>query len=454
MRDLFRFWFTSDDPVDRRTYFIHGLALASVKYLVDAALIWVFAGVVWTPVDYLVTGISLERSRLSDAPAFLPILLAAWTAPFFWIGLTLSARRARDAGITPWLAQLFFVPLLNYPFIAIMSVARTSSRAPGPPAPEQPRLEDQRARVKLGAIGLGAAAGIALIAVALWGLESYGASVFFGAPFVIGAITAYALNRPQAARRGETAKTVMWALVATGLAIIAFAVEGLICVLMAFPLAALIALLGAKLGRWIALNDRSAPRHAFLAVLVFPAVTPIVDSRRVPLLHEVKTAIEIEAPPLVVWRHVIAFAPLDPPTELVFRSGIAYPVGARIEGAGVGAVRYCQFSTGAFEEPITHWEPGKRLSFDVTRHPAPMRELSPYDIAPPHLDGYFAARRGEFRLVALPGGRTRVEGSTWYELRIDPQTYWSPMADALVRAIHQRVLRHIKTIAEREFKAR
>ena len=42
---------------------------------------------------------------------------------------------------------------------------------------------------------------------------------------------------------------------------------------------------------------------------------------------------------------------------------------ARIEGEGVGAIRYCSFSTGDFVEPITAWEKPHRLAFDVVKNP-------------------------------------------------------------------------------------
>jgi hypothetical protein len=91
------------------------------------------------------------------------------------------------------------------------------------------------------------------------------------------------------------------------------------------------------------------------------------------------------------------------------------------------------------------------LSFDVVRSPPPLRELSPYaGLAPPHLDGYFRPIRGEFRMVPLADGRTRLEGSTWYEIAIAPEGYWQVLADYLVHRIHMRVLAHIKRHAERE----
>jgi hypothetical protein len=74
-----------------------------------------------------------------------------------------------------------------------------------------------------------------------------------------------------------------------------------------------------------------------------------------------------------------------------------------------------------------------------------MKEWSPYEIVhAPHVIGSMRSLRGEFRLVPLPGGRTRLEGSTWYRLTLAPNAYWSWFADRIVRAIHDRVLRHVR----------
>lgn len=81
--------------------------------------------------------------------------------------------------------------------------------------------------------------------------------------------------------------------------------------------------------------------------------------------------------------------------------------------------------------------------------PPPLQEWSPYSsIYAPHVRGFFTTTRGEFRLVELPGGRTRLEGRTWYSLRMAPALYWHPVADAIVHRIHDRVLRHVKQLAE------
>ena len=84
-----------------------------------------------------------------------------------------------------------------------------------------------------------------------------------------------------------------------------------------------------------------------------------------------------------------------------------------------------------------------------------MHELSPWGhIHPPHLDGVFTSHRGEFRIEALPDGRTRLHGSTWYSSGYRPQIYWNLWCDGLIHAIHQRVLDHVARLAAADHAAR
>ena len=438
---LLRFWFTFDEPVSRAAYLRHGLALMVVKYLVDAALIWRFARVPWTPWDYLTTGADFQHSKLAAAPAPLLSLLAIWTLPFLWIGLTMSIRRALDAGWSPWFALLFLVPVLNYGVMALLC-AIPSSEAREVHRP--PRPGDARFPSALLSIAIGVGIDIGMVLLSIYGFGEYGISLFLGTPFVVAAVSAFVFNRRYAATWRETIELVLLTLAATAGIMFAFGFEGAICLLMAAPLAIGIALLGARVGQAIARRDANPSAHALLAVILLPLASPLLRSRGAITLREVRSAIEIDAPPEVVWSRVIAFPELPEPSLLVRQMGIAYPRRAHIDGARVGAIRYCEFSTGAFVEPITVWDPGRRLAFDVASAPPPLREWSPYArVVPPHLDGYFNARRGEFRLIRLTGNRTRLEGSTWYELGIYPEAYWVLFADLIVGRIHRRVLEGI-----------
>jgi hypothetical protein len=208
---------------------------------------------------------------------------------------------------------------------------------------------------------------------------------------------------------------------------------------------------GAPIGKFLA--DRRRRLHGGLvAALLFVPVFAAVDSG-LPHTSEfvVASEVNIAAPPETVWRHVIGFSRITEQPEWFFRLGIACPEQARISGAGVGATRECIFTTGKFIEPITAWDAPRRLAFDVREQPVPMFELTPYrHIHPPHLDDAFRSTRGEFELVALPNGGTRLIGRTWYTLDIRPHAYWTIWSDWLVHRIHRRVLRHIQRLAEAE----
>ncbi len=198
-------------------------------------------------------------------------------------------------------------------------------------------------------------------------------------------------------------------------------------------------------------SARDNPATLLLLLVLLPTLMAAeAAGQPEPTVIEATTVIEIDAPPEVVWRHVVSFPELAPPDELLFRCGVAYPVCAAIEGHGTGAVRRCVFDTGTFVEPIEVWDEPRLLRFRVEDQPEPMHEWSPYPIHPPHLNGYLRSLRGQFRLIDLGNGRTRLEGTTWYTNAMWPEAYWKQWSDGIIHKIHGRVLRHIKDLAETE----
>jgi uncharacterized membrane protein YhaH (DUF805 family) len=443
-----RLWFGFRDPVDRGTYFRHGAGLMVFKYAIDALLIWRFAGRVWTPLNYLSPLLSTRTELLRGAPPWLIPVLVAIALPFLWIGVSMSMRRAADAGASPWIALLFFVPALNFVLMAVLSLLPSKSTVDWPVEPPPPAVDD---RLKSALLGVAAAQGILLltVGVGIYLRRTYSAGLFLGVPFTVGYISSYIYNRGYDRPPGQSIVIAMASVAIGAGLLILFALEGAVCTVMAMPIALAIAFPGAVLGRIVARRGVHAAMGGGMALVVplFVGVEP----RATPPTHEVVTIVEIAARPEVVWRHVVMFPELPPPSELLFRAGVAAPVRARIEGSGVGAIRYCDFTTGSFVEPITAWDENRLLAFDITAQAPPMTELSPYrDVNPPHLDGYFRATHGEFRLTPLAGGRTRLEGRTTYLVDMFPQRYWTLPAGRIVAAIHERVLRHIAALAEEE----
>ncbi|MEQ1690672.1 MAG: hypothetical protein ABMA00_05265, partial [Gemmatimonas sp.] len=453
VQSLLRLWFTFATPVNRRTYLISGLTLGALKYASDAAIVYASSGRTWHLLDYLSLAATKAETKTAFGPPYLLPLLAIWSLPFLWVGVSMSMRRALDAGLSAWFSMLFFVPVLNYGMLLMLSALPTG--APAPQAADRVSSLERSLPRALTAIGSGVGIAVCMLVVSAYLIGDYGSALFFGTPFLMGAVTAYRFNRHAPASVNETFQVTATTYFVVAGVFLLTAAEGFLCLLMVAPIALAIGAMGSALGRRIALHDPRSPQHAWIGVLLLP-LSAAIESRVVPdagetLLREVRSSVEIDAPPDSVWRQVIAFPRIPEPDALLFRAGVAYPVRAEIRGEGVGAVRYCVFSTGAFVEPITRWEPGQRLSFDVTAQPRALAEWSPYaNVAPPHLDGYFTSRRGEFRLVALPGNRTRLEGSTWYQMKLAPAAYWVVFGDMIIHRIHDRVLEHIKLTTEGE----
>ena len=450
MKQLLRLWFGLSERVDRRTYFFTGAGLMFLKYLVDATIVWTYTSRWWSPLDYVSPLWSVRAGALRGVPASVMLGLALWTLPFVWIGVSMSLRRAVDAGRPAWLAVLFFVPYLKFLLMFTLCVLPTAPVAHWSERLPDPVAADRRRSALLG-LGAALAVTIPTILLGVYFKRNYSFGLFLGTPFTAGWVSAQVYNASHPRGAGESVRLALLAVLLAGIGLIAFAAEGAFCLILAFPLAALVAIPGALIGRAVSLRGHET---AGMAALLAPLL--VLSEPKLPApSYEVVSTVEIAAPPDRVWQSVVSFPDIPPPTEWLFRIGVAAPQRARIVGTGVGATRYCDFTTGSFVEPITDWEPGRRLAFDIVRQAPPMSEWSPYrDVNPPHLDGYFRATHGEFELVPLAGGRTRLVGRTRYEVEMSPQGYWAVAAGRIVSAIHLRVLRHIQRIVETGSSAR
>ncbi len=464
-----RRWFTFSGTIGRGEYFVTGVLLMTLKYAVEASVIGMYSEKPYTPLDALNPLISVRAEFTEGAPGWLPVAWVVWTLPFVWIAVTMSLRRCIDVGVSPWWALTILTPLLNYVAMLVLSVAPsrkqieaedaeaarneiTTPLAHGREPAEGPK---PRGGVESALFGMvsGIAFSIASVAFSTVLLESYGAALFFGSPFVAGAVSAYLYNREQRRTLSATLSYGVMLVLLSSMLFLLLGIEGLICIAMAVPIMAPMVLFGSVVGweiaRWrpgnAAENDRGMVGCLIALPMLMTAETALPEGP----LYRATTEVVIDATPQEVWDVVVAFPEITADPDWFFRMGIAYPQRARIEGSGVGAVRYCEFSTGAFVEPITVWDEPSRLAFDVTDQPDPMTELSPYrHLHPPHLDGSFRSERGEFLLEATDDGRTLLRGTTWYRLDLHPHAYWTVWTDWLLHRIHGRVLEHIKGVAE------
>lgn len=450
----------SSGQIGRREYLLAGLLLFLLKFGLDSVVAVFVFDQPWSLADYWPGNQSaLWGSRLHRH--FFAAMLAI-SLPFIWAGVLLTVARLRNAGLATWLALLFFVPVINLVFFAILVVLpsrpRMTAQVDGATAPVEVSLLESQGGGRLVAVLSTAAFGSILTLFDVYALGIYGVGLFVGLPFSLGAIAALLHARRGARGARACMGTAILALSTSAAVLFLFAFEGLLCLLMAAPIWIGCAALGGLVGYYIqefARDEREAATVIFALALIIPVIMGAEATLGPPPEERMaRSRIEVYATPLTVWRNVVAFPPLADPQEAIFRLGIAFPTSATIEGQGVGAMRRCKFSTGDFVEPIQIWNEPNLLRFSVTQNPPTMRELSIFDhIHPPHLSGFMRSEAGQFQIIALEENRVLLEGTTWYRNNMAPYSYWNLWSDAIIHRIHMRVLHHIKTISEIERQA-
>jgi hypothetical protein len=388
--------------------------------------------------------------------------MVAMALPFVWTGIVLTLRRLRSVKLGFGWVLLFFVPFANLLLFFLLSIV------PSRGGLEQTCDSKDRVGIKFNKIipaskwGSAIAAVFAVTLLAVAGtafstsfLQSYGLGLFVGMPFCMGMISVLIYGYHQPRTFGQSMMVCFCSVVVAGAALLLVAFEGLICILMAAPLALVLAGFGGAIAHGILRTvwwKQDSDKLICVAILAIPSLigTERLSAPEAPLLC-VRTAVDVNAPVQTVWRHVVSFTELPPARGWLFHVGIAYPIRAEIQGHGVGAVRKCEFSTGPFIEPIEVWDEPRLLKFSVTDNPAPLEEWTPYQhIEPPHLKGFLVSQEGQFLLTKNKDGTTHLEGTTWYRHHMWPASYWQIWSDFIIHRIHQRVLDHVKNLAELE----
>ena len=452
--------FSWKGQVDRGFYVLSGLVLFIIKWNIDRLLGAYFFDAKWMPYQYLFpgteylfpgtefVGMVLELKR----EAFLLLLLGT-ALPFIYVGVTLTVKRLRSIGIPTFLAALFFVPFINLLFFAVLSCLPGREEGAhheiSPPSflkrlvPRSPRANF------FFSIWVSALLCLLLLLLSVRLISSYGWGLFVGIPFVLGMSSVLFHCIHERRSFGQCMAVSSTACALSGACILLFAIEGLICLVMAMGLTVPLAILGGAVGYFMQASYYSSRVTPILLLTLLPLMGFEKIKSPEPVGFEVTSTVEIDAPVEAVWQNVVSFSELPPAEDWLFSTGLAYPLRAEIKGTGVGAIRHCVFSTGAFVEPITIWDEPRHLRFDVTQMPAPMEEWTFYEhVHPPHLEGYFRTTQGEFRLESLPGGRTRLHGTTWYQNDLWPAHYWKWWSDLLIHRIHLRVLKHVRKLSE------
>ena len=298
----------------------------------------------------------------------------------------------------------------------------------------------------------GTLAGVAIIVLAVFisalVFHAYGWGLFVLTPFVVGFTTGYLVNRRELQTTKTTNFLVLLAAALGCFGLILFALEGLICLILASPLAALLAIGGGSLGRRAARLGKE-PRGPLYCLALLPLMFAADAISPPDALMLTDESIVIDAPASRVWLAVTSDEPIREPPTLAGRLGLAYPQRGRLAGTGKGAARSGYFSTGVAREVVTDWQKNRVLGFVVLHQPPAMTEMSPYrHVHAPHVNGYFETGETRFEIEPLSRATSKLTILAAHRLRIDPIIYWEPIARWAASSNTRRVLRDIKSKAE------
>jgi len=388
---------------------------------------------------------------LSHPSAFRNELLVAILGITFAAGLIINLSRLRNAALPLWIATLTWIPFINVALCLLLSVA--------PPRKTQEQTARNWKDFFVPRDTLGSALVSCLttavlgLVIAEFGIEhfgSYGWTLFAVGPVVMGFLAAVVYGSTEPRSATSCMYVGMGAVGLIGLAFLGFALEGMLCLAMAAPIALPLAALGGWVGYFVQRRSEHTPQFAgalllFLPFMMYGEHRTRTEARPI----EVSTSIVIHASADRVWHSVIHLASVPKPDSLIFHS-VAYPTRTSLEGSGLSATRQCVFSTGSIVEPIKVWDPGRELRFSVVSQPPLMRELTPYSaVHPPHLKlEYLRSREGQFTLRAQADGTTLLTGTSYYESRLWPGEYWQLWTDMIAHQVHHAVLREIKKQSE------
>lgn len=279
----------------------------------------------------------------------------------------------------------------------------------------------------------------------------YGWSLFLALPFFFGLFAAL-LHSLVSRRSSKQCLLVAQASVNVAcLILFLLAVEGFICIALAYPIMTIAAGVGGLVGfeiqnMWFA---KSRPVLMCL-LLVNPLLIQVEQVGTVVNRKTVTSQMIVRADTASVWRVFQNTIPLGAYTESLESIGFSVPRSATLLQTENGAALRCLFRDNPIDFPVDRLVQDREISFiPLDKTPIPMKEMSIYeDIDAPHLHGYFTVERGSITLQPLQDGTTLLVASTQFTYRIAPRAYWNWWSELIIDQLHQRVLGAIKSQAE------
>lgn len=285
------------------------------------------------------------------------------------------------------------------------------------------------------------------------GLQIISKAFLMLAPFSVGAVSVLvAAGReriPVASQIGVSAYSMLLFV----LAMFAFLLEGLICLVLVLPVFMLASIFGGLVAGWLH-NELRVQGPTIGAFALLPFLLGPIEALQPPSssTQEVSRSIHVDAPPEQVFDQLATVKDIAP-AELGFSFmhliGLPRPLQADMQGSGPGAVRTSHWEKDvSFQEVITAWERGRAMHYRFDIPPGSI----PRDALDRHVEmggEYFTVTDGGYDLAPAPGGGTTLTLTTRFLNRSHLKTYGDLWGRWVLHDFHGSILGLVKNRAEK-----
>ena len=287
---------------------------------------------------------------------------------------------------------------------------------------------------------------IGIAAVALnFGLQTIShnntASVFTSfdctvVPISVGFIVAFATRKHTLTAKDIFLSTLMACGYAFVGAIVLFQ-EGVLCILIAFPLLYVLLLIGVAVGKVVFLTPRPRLNMSFAPLILFLLVADGLSTHS--YTAQVSDTIVVNARASDIWPYLASYPPVTEPQHYwLWSIGLPKPIQSVSTQPRLGGERTCLLTGNTvLKERISQFTPDANFTFDIVSQKGDLE-----------LVRHLVVHRGQFILKQNANGTTTVTGTTWYDLKVFPGWYFNFWATDVVRHVHLAVMQHIANLAE------
>ncbi len=271
-------------------------------------------------------------------------------------------------------------------------------------------------------------------------------------PAAISAFVAYVAD-PWAERSRKFYLMVpVWLLLAVVIASIFILREGVVCIILLAPLWMTSGLVGAALTYRFRTKNGNSTTYCS-ALLLAPLLAMQIEAT-IPMpvsQSSVTRSVIVNATPDNIWPLLRGIPDVRPEegnwniSQQII--GLPRPIGARLDGNGIGADRHVRWTDGIkFREQVTAWEPGRRIGWRFIFDDTKGWEYTDRHLMPNN--PYFTITTGGYRMEPLSGGKTRVTLHTEYVIQTPVNAYSELWGQLFLGDVENNVLAIIKARAE------